>query len=70
METIYFIMIGFYGMFILFILLYSLMQANLVFHYWKVKKKESEKMNGGQTLDFNLATLNLPQVTIQQLRGQ
>ncbi|MBL4653296.1 MAG: glycosyltransferase family 2 protein [Flavobacteriales bacterium] len=76
MELVYFIMIGVYGVFILFIFLYSLMQANLVFNYWRSKKEERLEVKGqseklqeeseeNESFNFQLSTFNYPQVTIQ-----
>ena len=69
METIYFLMIGLYGAFILFIFSYSLMQANLIINYLKAKRDESKKrqVEGASKDSFNshISTLNLPIVTIQ-----
>ncbi|MBT6439510.1 MAG: glycosyltransferase, partial [Flavobacteriales bacterium] len=74
METVYFIMIAVYGAFILFIFLYSLMQANLVLNYWKSKREERLKIKEqrGKLKDeschaepVEVSTFIPPMVTIQ-----
>ena len=76
METIYFILIALYGAFILFIFLYSLIQANLVINYWKAKRDERIKIKDERKLGHGAAdskdsfssqnsALHLPIVTIQ-----
>lgn len=60
MEKVYLIMIGVYGAFMMFIFLYSLMQANLVFNYWLSKKKKKESRPEMSPLEWPVVTVQLP----------
>ncbi len=60
MEKVYLIMIAVYGVFMLFIFLYSLMQANLVVNYWLSKRKKVDLMPEMAVDELPLVTVQLP----------